>query len=306
MTTKWRRAQRKEKIADSIEIASQRHYGASFFLITHSLCTLERSIQPLPTLDEVLFFLNFKRECFFALSIQHYCLSSEFASHSMQNLWKRSKYNLLYSPSTFNHSRARYNTTMKRTLLSFPSNYYFVFQFVFGCILSLIAIKFLWTDDAMSWCILIEYCTVCRRCARSRPEDKFRFNNTTEIQNSVFFSSSSVFIIGILNSNRLNGSLMGKHISLSGRRRSIVCAPLRQNKHTWSQCSYARERNAHIEWADTGDAHTAHRTQWAPALFALPASSSLHHLSMEYMCYALNTVNTMNNVQSNERLIAFV
>lgn len=47
------------------------------------------------------FFLNFKRECFFVPSIHsHYCLSSEFASHSMQNQWKRSKHNLPSPPST--------------------------------------------------------------------------------------------------------------------------------------------------------------------------------------------------------------
>lgn len=107
----------------------------------------------------------------------------------------------------------------------------------------------------MSCCILIECCLF--DASMHGVDPRINTVSITEIQNNVFFASSSAFIIGILHWNHSNGSVIGKYIAFSGRRRrwrSIVCAPLRQNKHTWSRCSYARERNAHIEW--TAISHT--------------------------------------------------
>lgn len=155
-----------------------------------------------------------------------------------------------------------------------------------------------WRNELLhfNW-ILYFWC----KYARSRPEDKYRFNNwDTE---EFFFSPSSEFIIGILHSNHLNGSLIGKYISLSGWRQQRIVCMRHWDKTNILDATVVMLRNELHTLSERTRVARTQRIQWAPALFALLASSSLHHLSMEYVRYASNTVNT---VQSNERLIAFV
>lgn len=100
-------------------------------------------------------------------------------------------------------------------------------------------------------------------------------------------------------------ALIGKYISFSGRCIVYVISLLRQNKHTWSYCIYAREWNAYrmSEWAG-GRAYDwthAHIHQ-APALFSLPALSSLHHLSMENVCTEYSTQWTAHCIRLGDLL----
>lgn len=108
------------------------------------------------------------------------------------------------------------------------------------------------------------------------------------------------FIIGILHSNTLNGSLIGKYISFSGH--CIVCTH-------WDKINildptvFMLGNEMYTEWVnERADGWTHAHIHQAPALFALPALSSLQHLSMENICTEYSTQWTAHCIRLGDLL----